>query len=410
VGDPIVNEEARLVRGESGDNACHDKRGNNRGSDGHEYLGSPLVTRWFAPSVDAVVRFFRHPGHAQQQSIDSQLSGNATLVDKADDADRVPQSLVPAWQAELKSLLLRPGAATELESVATQIRKVSAAYEAVDLRRQLADSQPGTHRRELARSLESLSAQIWEMIPPFYGGYAPKLAISVRERALAPLDEAVILYRAITEEHGHASLEDLARSVEASARCRWDIARLYWLSTPGGSGPVEDDQAMAASEEAVALYRQLAAGNPEEYRPHLARVLISLMHHRWKGVVDPSPALEPVEEAILIYRTLADEDPEEYQFMLAYALDRKNLLLFWLGDKAGAIAAVEEAITACLPRASIEPKAWRLLADLRIQHGGLTGRRVPTNCAGFVDDGDPPPEPLDMPPKPPNYAEVLWWL
>lgn len=363
------------------------------------------MTRWFASSVDAVVRFFSHRGYAQQQPIDSRLSIHATPVDKADDADRVRQSLVPVWQASLKSLLLQcPDAATELESLVRQIRNVSAAHEAVDHRRQLADSRPAMHRRELARSLESFSARLWEMIPPFHGGYydVPESAICARERALAPLDEAVTLYRAIKEEHGHANLEDLARSVEASARCRWDITRLRRR--------VEDDQAMAASEEAVALYRQLAAGNPEEYRSHLARVLISLMHHRWKGIVDPSHTLEPVEEAIPIYRTLADEDPEEYQFMLAYALDRKNLLLFWLGDKAGAIAAVEEAITACLPRASIEPKAWRLLADLRIQHGGLTGKRVPTNCAGFVDDGDPPPEPLDMPPKPRNYSEVMWWL
>ncbi len=282
---------------------------------------------------------------------------------------------------------------------------VSAADEAVALRRQLADSNPGTHRRELARSLESLSARLWEIVPPVYGAIDARKpgAISARERALAPLDEAVTLYRAIAEEHGHRGLEDLARAVETSAQRRWDTVRVYRLSSWNNVAPAGDDQAMVtASEEAVALYRQLAAASPEAHRRDLARVLTDLMWRRWNGAVNPSPALAAVEEAIPVYRILADEDPDEYRFKLASALRHKSILLGFRRDTAAAIAAAEEAITECLTRASIEPKAWRLLADLRLSHGHMTGNPVPTDPAEDIGEYSHP-VPLGMPPKPPGY-------
>jgi hypothetical protein len=82
-----------------------------------------MATSTWQTARDAVVRFFRHRGGAQQHSIDSQLSGHAALVGEADDADRVRQSLVPVWQVQLESLLRQcPDAAIELESLVAQIR------------------------------------------------------------------------------------------------------------------------------------------------------------------------------------------------------------------------------------------------------------------------------------------------
>ena len=79
-------------------------------------------------------------------------------------------------------------------------------------------------------------------------------------------------------------------------------------------GRAED--ALAASEEAVAIYRELAAARPDAFRPDLARSLNSLSADL-SGLGRAEDALAASEEAAGIYRELAAARPDAFRPDLA---------------------------------------------------------------------------------------------
>ena len=77
-------------------------------------------------------------------------------------------------------------------------------------------------------------------------------------------------------------------------------------------------EALPMAEEAVAIYRELAATNPGRYRPNLAESLGDLGGCRvMLGRADAVPVLE---EAVAIYRELAVTNPGRYRSTLANSL------------------------------------------------------------------------------------------
>jgi len=77
--------------------------------------------------------------------------------------------------------------------------------------------------------------------------------------------------------------------------------------------------ALPVTEEAVAIRRELAAANPDKYRPGLAASLLTL------GPVlselgHPAAALPVTEEAVAIRRELAAANPDKYRSDLARSL------------------------------------------------------------------------------------------
>ena len=66
---------------------------------------------------------------------------------------------------------------------------------------------------------------------------------------------------------------------------------------------------LAASQEAVGIYRELAAARPEEYRPNLAGALINLSVHLVGKLGRSEEALAAAQEAVGIYRQLAAARP-----------------------------------------------------------------------------------------------------
>jgi tetratricopeptide (TPR) repeat protein len=136
------------------------------------------------------------------------------------------------------------------------------------------------------------------------------------------------------------------------------------------AGPRET---LAAAEEAVGLWRDLAAANPA-HRPSLAMALTGL----GAGLNDlgrPREALAAAEEAVGLWRDLAANPA--HQPSLATALNSLGTGLRGLGRRREALAADQEALEVYCMLASADPDLHgetyrRVLAQLRRTYD-LTG-------------------------------------
>jgi WD40 repeat protein/tetratricopeptide (TPR) repeat protein len=134
------------------------------------------------------------------------------------------------------------------------------------------------------------------------------------------------------------------------------------------------DEALAAEQETVEIYRRLA----DAYRPDLARSLANLGVHL-SGVGRREEALAAEQEAVKIYRGLAAADPAAYESDLARSLANLGVQLSGVGRRDAALTAGEEAVeiyrrlTAANPAAG-ESHFARALANLGM-HLTALGRR-----------------------------------
>ncbi|RSM57204.1 hypothetical protein DMH03_28595 [Amycolatopsis sp. WAC 01376] len=154
-----------------------------------------------------------------------------------------------------------------------------------------------------------------------------------RARALAAIDEAVTHYRQLAENNPGAFLPNLTGSLNNQATLR------------GGVG--DRAGALAAIDEAVTHYRQLAENNPGAFLPNLASSLNNQATLRG-GVGDRAGALAAIDETVTHYRRLDENDksvPGAFLPSLAMALNNQATLRSGVGDRAGALAAIDETVT-----------------------------------------------------------------
>jgi len=128
------------------------------------------------------------------------------------------------------------------------------------------------------------------------------------------------------------------------------------------------EEALDASQEAVAMRRELAAARPDRFRPDLARALSVLAH-----VVGASgrreEALAASQEAAGVYRELAAARPEEFRDDLVTSLNKLSVRLRATGMRIGELLDLELDCVHEVPGAG----AW-----LKVPLGKLdTERMVP---------------------------------
>jgi tetratricopeptide (TPR) repeat protein len=123
--------------------------------------------------------------------------------------------------------------------------------------------------------------------------------------ALPPTQEAISIRRQLAAADPDRYRPDLANSVRDLGILLSDVGR-----------PAE---ALPATQEAVQIHRELAAANPERYRSDLARSLVNL-GNRLNEVGRPADALPVTEEAAQGFRELAAAHPDRYRHELAAAL------------------------------------------------------------------------------------------
>ncbi len=175
-----------------------------------------------------------------------------------------------------------------------------------------------------------------------------------REAALAASEEAVAIRRRLAAARPDEFLPDLAASLNNLSA---DLSRLGRL-----------EAALAAIEEAVAIRRRLAAARPDEFLPDLARSLNNLSN----GLSDlgrREEALAAIEESVAIRRRLAAARPDAFLPGLAMSLNNLSVDLNGAGRREEALAAIEEAVAIRRSLAAARPDAF--LPDLAISLNNL---------------------------------------
>jgi tetratricopeptide (TPR) repeat protein len=117
------------------------------------------------------------------------------------------------------------------------------------------------------------------------------------------------------------------------------------------------ESALAPAREAVDIYRDLAARNPDAFRPNLAASLNNLASFL-SALGDRAGALAPAREAVDIYRDLAARNPDAFRPDLAMSLNNLATRLSELGDRAGALASAREAVATLAPYFQRHPQAF----------------------------------------------------
>ncbi len=158
-----------------------------------------------------------------------------------------------------------------------------------------------------------------------------------RQEAVAPTEEAVALRRDLAAANP-AYQPDLAAALNNLGNRYSEVGRRQ--------------EAVAPTEEAVALYREQAAANPA-YQPNLAGTLSNL-GIRYSEVGRHQEAVAPTEEAVALYRDLAAANPA-YQPNLAMALNNLGNRYSEVGRRQEAVAPTEEAVALRREQAAANP-------------------------------------------------------
>jgi CHAT domain-containing protein/tetratricopeptide (TPR) repeat protein len=117
------------------------------------------------------------------------------------------------------------------------------------------------------------------------------------------------------------------------------------------------EAALAAHEEALGLYRSLAAARPAVYAPDLARTLTN-KGNALQELRRYEAALAAYEEAEGLYRSLAAAQPEVYTSNLAWTLTNKGAALYRLRRYEAALAAHQEAEGLYRSLAAAQPEVY----------------------------------------------------
>jgi len=182
-----------------------------------------------------------------------------------------------------------------------------------------------------------------------YGTLINNLAVCLsdlgrREEALQAAQKAVDIYRDLAAAQPDAFRPNLAMSLSNLANR---------LSNLG-----HREEALAAAQKAVDIRRDLAAARPDAFRPDLAMSLSNLAN-RLSDLGRREEALRAAQEAVEIRRDLAAARPDAFRPDLAMSLNNVATFLSDLGRREEALTAAQEAVEIYRDLAAARPDAFR---------------------------------------------------
>ncbi|MCA3586357.1 MAG: toll/interleukin-1 receptor domain-containing protein, partial [Methylocystis sp.] len=181
---------------------------------------------------------------------------------------------------------------------------------------------PGPLPRLLTEAVPRLPAEVLEALAK---------AMPAQTVALLGLADAVAGQRL---NAARARMDAEAGSEQAHA----DLARCLANRGKTLQGLGQREAALAATEEAVAIRRRLAAARPDEFEPDLARSLNNLGVDL-SNLGQREAALVATEEAMAIRRRLAAARPDAFEPDLAVSLSNLGVDLSSLGQREAALEA-----------------------------------------------------------------------
>jgi tetratricopeptide (TPR) repeat protein len=162
--------------------------------------------------------------------------------------------------------------------------------------------------------------------------------------ALPPAQEAVEIRRELAAANPDRYRPDLAASLSNLG---------VWLSALGRMA-----EALPVTQEAVKIRRELGGAYPEQYRSHQATSLSNLA--LWLSALGrPAEALPPAQEAVEIRREQAAAYADRYRPDLAASLINLGVMLSALGRPAEALPPAREAVEAYQELAAAYPDRYR---------------------------------------------------
>ena len=183
-------------------------------------------------------------------------------------------------------------------------------------------------------------------------------ALGQREQALASIEEAVRLYRDLAAARPDALRPNLAVSLNNLSNQQSDLG--------------QREQALASIEEAVRLFRDLAAARPDAFRPNLA-VSLNNLSNQQSDLGQREQAHASIEEAVRLYRDLAAARPDAFRPDLALSLNNLSNRQSALGQREQAHASIEEAVRLYRDLAAARPDAFH--PDLALSLNNLSNRQ-----------------------------------
>jgi tetratricopeptide (TPR) repeat protein len=174
------------------------------------------------------------------------------------------------------------------------------------------------------------------------------LGFAARNRhneALAASQESVSIYRSHAATRSFAHIADLAMALNNLSNHLSEVGR--WK------------EALEAILEAVEIRRTLAVTNPQAFLPDLASSLnnqsicLSLLGR-------PEDAYEACREATSVFRALAVDRPDDFRMALALSLNTLSNCLSELGKRQEAYEAIREAVEICRAQPPKSPEPFRL--------------------------------------------------
>jgi hypothetical protein len=223
-------------------------------------------------------------------------------------------------------------------------------------------------RVDVARNLDAAAAAATDVAPDTREQILDHLAARVgtlgirlsslgrREEELAASQEAVDIYRRLAQTRPDAFLPDLASSLNGLGIRLVNLGRR--------------EEALAASQEAVDIRRHLVQTRPDAFLPDLALSLNNLGN----GLADlgrREEALAASQEAVDICRRLAQTRPDAFLPGLAGSLSNLGIRFANLGRREEALAATQEAVDIRRRLAQTRPDAF--LPDLASSLNNLGG-------------------------------------
>ena len=173
--------------------------------------------------------------------------------------------------------------------------------------------------------------------------------ISIANAIPYPTDTLALAYAVITRR----ILDTLPPTVHAAERARWLSTHGLALDQVGYAA-----DAITVTEEAVAIYRDLAAASPDRYRADLAGQLINL--GVWSSRLGrAAEALPASQEAVAIYRDLAAAGDDRARGGLAAQLNNLGGQLSRLGRLSEALPAADETVVIYRDLVAADPDRYR---------------------------------------------------
>jgi tetratricopeptide (TPR) repeat protein len=163
-----------------------------------------------------------------------------------------------------------------------------------------------------------------------------------REDALAAAEDAVRLYRALAAARPDAFTADLAMSLNNLANVLSELGRR--------------EDALAAAEDAVRLRRALAAARPDAFTADLAMSLNNLAA-MLSDLGRREDALAAAEDAVRLRRALAAAWPDAFSLQLARSLWVLGGRKAEAGDRDGGIDVLAEGLRVLTPVFAAYPGA-----------------------------------------------------